>query len=232
MKKLPVFLIPALLTCTASAEAVVDGAAEAGEAAVGFFDKILNGITVANSAVSGVVWGVPALVLLAFVGILMTILTKVFQVSHFGHWMKKTIGAAIESLAAIVPTHPCTVHVAPGTYTLAMETDNPITVTNAIRIVGDGETALFINERFCCNRSTTIAVISLGKVSFSINPQVAAVGHSTMIVLSCKCGVSDNILSLEYSISIWRNTKESKSNFTFRHGATTTLKSCCIGDFE
>ena len=96
MKKLPVFLIPALLTGVASAEAVLDETAAAGEAAVGFFDKILNGITVANSAVSGVVWGVPALVLLAFVGILMTVLTKVFQVSHFGHWFKKTIGAVFK----------------------------------------------------------------------------------------------------------------------------------------
>ena len=96
MKKLPVLLIPALLTGVASAEAVLDETAAAGEAAVGFFDKILNGITVANSAVSGVVWGVPALVLLAFVGILMTVLTKVFQVSHFGHWFKKTIGAVFK----------------------------------------------------------------------------------------------------------------------------------------
>ena len=46
-----------------------------------------------NDKVNGVVWGVPALALLAFVGILMTVLTKVFQVSHFGHWIKKTIGA-------------------------------------------------------------------------------------------------------------------------------------------
>ena len=53
----------------------------------------LKGVENVNNAVNGVVWGVPALALLAFVGILMTVLTKVFQVSHFGHWMKKTIGA-------------------------------------------------------------------------------------------------------------------------------------------
>ncbi len=53
----------------------------------------LGAVKTANDAVNGVVWGVPALALLAFVGILMTVLTKVFQVSHFGHWMKKTIGA-------------------------------------------------------------------------------------------------------------------------------------------
>lgn len=59
-------------------------------------DGVLTTISNVNKAVSGVVWGVPALVLLAFVGVLMTVLTKVFQVSHFGHWMKKTIGAVFK----------------------------------------------------------------------------------------------------------------------------------------
>ncbi len=49
-----------------------------------------------NNIVNGVVWGVPALALLAVVGVLMTVLTKVFQVTHFGHWMKKTIGAVFK----------------------------------------------------------------------------------------------------------------------------------------
>ncbi len=57
---------------------------------------LLTAISDVNNAVNGVVWGVPALVLLAFVGVLMTVLTKVFQVSHFGHWMKKTIGAVFK----------------------------------------------------------------------------------------------------------------------------------------
>ena len=57
---------------------------------------VLTTISNVNDAVNGVVWGVPALVLLAFVGVLMTVLTKVFQVSHFGHWMKKTIGAVFK----------------------------------------------------------------------------------------------------------------------------------------
>ena len=54
---------------------------------------LLGGVAKVNDAVNGVVWGVPALFLLAFVGVLMTCLTKVFQVSHIGHWFKKTIGA-------------------------------------------------------------------------------------------------------------------------------------------
>ena len=56
-------------------------------------DKVLSFIKTVNDAVNGVVWGVPALILLAFVGVLMTALTKVFQVTHASHWFKKTIGA-------------------------------------------------------------------------------------------------------------------------------------------
>ncbi len=78
MKKLMICILP--LCWAGSALAEEEG---------GF----LAGVAKVNDAVNGVVWGVPALVLLAFVGILMTLLTKVFQVSHFGHWIKKTIGA-------------------------------------------------------------------------------------------------------------------------------------------
>ena len=53
---------------------------------------------------------------------------------------KKTIAAAVASLDNVSQSQVCTIHVAPGTYTLAKETDDPITVTTAIRIVGEGET--------------------------------------------------------------------------------------------
>ncbi len=56
----------------------------------------MNGITQTiadiNAAVNGVVWGVPALVLLIGTGILMTVLTKFFQFRRFGHMWKNTIG--------------------------------------------------------------------------------------------------------------------------------------------
>ena len=64
----------------------------AAEAGGGFLDAVAK----VNNAVNGVVWGVPALILLAFVGVLTTVITKVFQVTHFGHWMKKTIGAVFQ----------------------------------------------------------------------------------------------------------------------------------------
>ena len=70
-------------------ETVEEAIEEAEEASGGFLD----GVAKVNNAVNSVVWGWPAIILLGFVGILMTLLTKVFQVSHIGHWMSKTIGA-------------------------------------------------------------------------------------------------------------------------------------------
>lgn len=54
---------------------------------------MIDVITKVNSAINNVVWGVPALTLLIGTGVLMTILTKFFQFTHFGHTMKKTIGS-------------------------------------------------------------------------------------------------------------------------------------------
>ncbi len=52
---------------------------------VGYVERI-------NNAVNGFVWGLPMLILLVGTGILMTCLTRVFQISHFKHWIKNTIG--------------------------------------------------------------------------------------------------------------------------------------------
>ena len=46
-----------------------------------------------NGVVNGIVWGVPALVLLIGTGVLMTVITKFFQFTHFGHMWKETIGS-------------------------------------------------------------------------------------------------------------------------------------------
>ena len=50
-------------------------------------------ITNVNDAINGVVWGWPALILLGCTGIIMTLITKFFQISHWGHWWKSTLGA-------------------------------------------------------------------------------------------------------------------------------------------
>ena len=46
-----------------------------------------------NDKINGFVWGIPMLVLLVGTGILMTMLTKVFQFTHIGYWMKHTLGS-------------------------------------------------------------------------------------------------------------------------------------------
>ncbi len=84
MKKTGTVLTGAIALCALWAPKAL-----AEEAGGGFLDTVAK----INGEVNNVVWGVPALALLAFVGVLMTALTKVFQVTHFGHWMKKTIGA-------------------------------------------------------------------------------------------------------------------------------------------
>ncbi|MBE6770358.1 MAG: alanine:cation symporter family protein [Ruminococcaceae bacterium] len=56
-------------------------------------EAIIEKITEINSAVNGVVWGIPGLVLLIGTGIILTLFTKVFQVSRIGHWWKNTIGS-------------------------------------------------------------------------------------------------------------------------------------------
>ena len=65
---------------------------DAAPAQRGFLDAVAD----VNSAVNGVVWGIPALALLAFVGVLMTVLTRVFQVTHLRHWFSRTIGAVFK----------------------------------------------------------------------------------------------------------------------------------------
>jgi len=54
-----------------------------------FFEKVAE----INGSVNGVVWGTFGLALLIGTGILMTIVTKVFQVTHIGLWWKNTIGS-------------------------------------------------------------------------------------------------------------------------------------------
>ncbi len=54
---------------------------------------MIETITQVNSVINGLVWGVPALTLLIGTGVIMTVLTKFFQFTHFGHSMKETVGS-------------------------------------------------------------------------------------------------------------------------------------------
>ncbi len=55
-------------------------------------DAFLQKVAEINGALNGFIWGVPGLVLLIGAGILLTLVTKVFQISHIGHWFKQTVG--------------------------------------------------------------------------------------------------------------------------------------------
>lgn len=57
---------------------------------------MLEMISNINSAVNGFVWGIPCLTLLIATGVVMTVLTKGFQVTHIGHWFKTTIGESFK----------------------------------------------------------------------------------------------------------------------------------------
>ncbi len=56
-------------------------------------DKILKAIESVNGEINGVVWGAFGLLLLIGTGIIVTVLTKFFQISHIGLWFKQTLGS-------------------------------------------------------------------------------------------------------------------------------------------
>ncbi len=59
-------------------------------------ENFFNGLIEVNGVVYSFVWGAFGLTLLVGTGILMTCMTKFFQVTHIGHWFKKTIGSVFK----------------------------------------------------------------------------------------------------------------------------------------
>ena len=59
-------------------------------------NKFLQALETVNGEINGVVWGVFGLLLLVGTGILVTVLTKFFQISHLGLWFKNTIGSLFD----------------------------------------------------------------------------------------------------------------------------------------
>ncbi len=55
--------------------------------------QILDKIAEINGSINGVVWGWTGLILLLGTGLLATVFTKVFQISHLKHWWNNTIGS-------------------------------------------------------------------------------------------------------------------------------------------
>ena len=59
-------------------------------------DQFLQQVASVNDKINGFVWVTIGLVLLLGTGVLMTALTKCFQITHFGHWWKNTIGRVFQ----------------------------------------------------------------------------------------------------------------------------------------
>ena len=59
--------------------------------------SFLDKLTTVNDSINTVVWTKIGVWLLIAVGVIMTTLTGFFQVTHIGHWMKKTVGSIFDS---------------------------------------------------------------------------------------------------------------------------------------
>ena len=59
-------------------------------------DTFIGKLTEINDVINEFVWVKIGIILLIGTGILMTVLTKFFQVTHFKHWWKKTIGSLMD----------------------------------------------------------------------------------------------------------------------------------------
>lgn len=55
-------------------------------------ENVVQTVTKVNDSVNGFVWGMPMLIMLVGTGILMTLLTRAFQLTRFRYWVKHTIG--------------------------------------------------------------------------------------------------------------------------------------------
>ena len=60
-------------------------------------ENFIENLTSVNDSINTVVWTKIGVWLLIAVGVIMTTLTGFFQVTHIGHWMKKTVGSIFDS---------------------------------------------------------------------------------------------------------------------------------------
>ena len=65
-------------------------------------DKFIKIVTDVNGEINSFIWGLPGLILLIGTGILLTLGTKMFQITHVGHWWKTTIGSLFKKDADAV----------------------------------------------------------------------------------------------------------------------------------
>ena len=58
--------------------------------------NFIEKVTSINDVINGFVWVKIGLILLIGTGVLMTAVTKVFQITHLPHWWKKTGGGVFK----------------------------------------------------------------------------------------------------------------------------------------
>ncbi|MCR5255753.1 MAG: sodium:alanine symporter family protein [Acetatifactor sp.] len=56
-------------------------------------ENFIEKVTAVNDAVNSFAWGWFAIIMLLGTGLICTVITKCFQISHLGHWWKETIGS-------------------------------------------------------------------------------------------------------------------------------------------
>ncbi len=100
-------------------------------------DEIVNWVKTANDWLNNIVWGAPAMVLILTTGLLLSVMTRFPQFTHFGYAIKNTIGKAFEkkkvSAGAVSPFKAmCTALAA------SLGTGNIAGVSGAIAIGGPG----------------------------------------------------------------------------------------------
>ena len=64
-------------------------------------DKFLEAVASVNGVINSAVWGLPGLILLIGTGIVLTVGTKVFQITHLKHWWKKTIASVFKKDSSV-----------------------------------------------------------------------------------------------------------------------------------
>ena len=98
---------------------------------------IFNAIAAGNSWLNGIVWGIPALVLLMGAGIVLTVMLKGFQFRKFGYAMKNTIGKMFDKHEAkqgeVTPFQALTTALA-----ATVGTGNIAGITSAVTLGGAG----------------------------------------------------------------------------------------------
>ena len=100
-------------------------------------EGIFNAIAAGNSWLNGIVWGIPALVLLMGAGIVLTVMLKGFQFRKFGYAMKNTIGKMFDKHEAkqgeVTPFQALTTALA-----ATVGTGNIAGITSAVTLGGPG----------------------------------------------------------------------------------------------